>query len=463
MRNGTVDRRAVAGIAAAGYATLLTLLSASPLVKLYGETLGFGSVSSLSAALLQVSVCGFIGLLMPMRCRRPSDLILWAIFLLTIVPTVVVLPRVSTSEQGAVLLAAVFTVLALLVLLAFRAVPLPHLARNATGLSEKSFGILIVALTLLLMAVVVGTFGVGGGFVSLDSIYEVRLAFGEENVGVQGPTLYAMPWLGSVMIPLLVGLGVMKRRVSWLLLAIAATALLYSLTATKTALFLPLITLSIALVLRSRPKSLTFSRAVAAFSGLVVLLTVLNLAPGNQLFGATVLRTLYIPVAVSKSYYEFFSSNPQVQLGGGLLSPIFDYPYELPIPKLIAWYEGYGAATNANGNWLADAFANFGYSGMIAFAVIAGIIFRLLDRAAMGKKLDVAIFAVLGPAVALSNGALTTVTLTSGLALSVLLVLAAPRASSQESEDALHPQHGAISDPSGEAKLEVSVHDRPRS
>jgi hypothetical protein len=87
----------------------------------------------------------------------------------------------------------------------------------------------------------------------------------------------------------------------------------------------------------------------------------------------------------------------------------------------------HSASNDANANIWADAYANFGYAGILCFTLLLAILLWLYDSmAASSRDVQVAALAIGLPAFALANGGLLTSLLTNGVGLAMLLIYLMP-------------------------------------
>jgi hypothetical protein len=125
-------------------------------------------------------------------------------------------------------------------------------------------------------------------------------------------------------------------------------------------------------------------------------------------------------------FYDYFSTHAQYHLSHSFLSWIFSSPYSVDAPLLIgAVYFHQG--TDANTSFWADAFANFGFAGIVIFTVVCGLVLLGIDAVGRGRDARIAgpMLAIAG--LSLGSTGLFTTLLTQGLALGgVLLVLMPP-------------------------------------
>jgi hypothetical protein len=157
---------------------------------------------------------------------------------------------------------------------------------------------------------------------------------------------------------------------------------------------------------------------------------------GSTLAGGLVLalarRVFATPGQVGWYYFEYFSEHPLYQLRHSFLGWLGSNPYGVPPPEAIGSVYFPGTGTNANANFWADAFANFGVPGIVGFTLVLGLVLWVADGLGRGRDLR-----VVGPLLAIaglnvSEGALFTTILTQGLALTLLLVALMPPSSTQD-------------------------------
>ncbi len=80
----------------------------------------------------------------------------------------------------------------------------------------------------------------------------------------------------------------------------------------------------------------------------------------------------------------------------------------------------------SNANLWADAYANFGYIGIIVFSLLLAFVLWLYDSMAFGCDKRLAALVIGLPAFALANTGLLTTLLTNGIGLVMLLVYLMP-------------------------------------
>jgi hypothetical protein len=389
-------------------------------------------------AKLYMAIIGLISVLpatwMPTTLTRPSQISYWILYLLTYIP----ICWVPYYASGVGLLR--LFILHVLLLGAFAVVGamyhLPRLTIPRPQLTWAQYGVFVGAVFGVLFVYVMSIFGFKIRLLSFYEIYSVRDEFKQalESAALAG---YAVPWLGNVMHPLLVSLGITKNRLSLLGLGVFGQLYIYSLTGMKTMLLS--VVMFVAIYVAVRKEGRQFG-ALMAWGGVSILVAAIiaDVTTGITFIPyIAVGRLIITPGMLTGYYYEFFYHNEKVTMSDGLLSSIANYPYELPPDQIIgAIYRG-NPAVNANANIWADAFANFGLVGVCVIAVLLGALFWVFDSLARGRNWKVAVLILGIPSIFLSNTALETSILTHGIGLVLLLLYLMPAESGGAAKQAV--------------------------
>lgn len=374
---------------------------------------------------------------LPLSARRPSTVLLWFLYLPGYVPVTVV-PLFTTGDLSRVLpfniaLAASIATLALIVRL-----PPPRIA--APRLSMAAFTRALVVMGVLSIAYIAAAFGVRPP-PSLGDVYGTRAAFFTALGGAPAAG-YLVPAAGNAINPMLMTLGIARRRAGLVALGLAGQILIYSVTGFKSVLFslalVPLVYLAVSAGRRS------FGLAVATAAPVILVLAVAgNTWAGDWSLGLA-RRVFATPGQISGYYFDYFASHPTYGLSHSFLRWFVSSPYDVDPPILIGSVYFPGAGSHSNAGLWADAFANFGFAGIVAFTLVAGAVLWFADGLGRGRDARVAapLLAIAG--LTLSDSALFTTILTNGLGLSCALIALMPRADGElDTDDAVAPPAGA--------------------
>jgi hypothetical protein len=364
---------------------------------------------------------------LPVVVSRPSQVTLWVLYVLAYVPSILVPYYVlGTGFEGVLPLtfaiALSFGLLSLMVGIRFGAVYAP--ARPM-----RSFENFVVGLAIFLGAYTILAFGVNLNLPALANVYNVRTAFNQAVVDTNVPfAAYAVDWSLYVANPLVMLLGLRSKRFGIFAMGLAIELLVYGTTGYKSALFSVVLVVPL-LVLLSRPLRPAFGLSLPTASVVLVLGSAIWDQANDSIVATSlfVRRVITLPGQLVADYYDFFSQHRTFGLSDSILSFLGPAPFDLPPPKLIGAVYFNDPTENANANLWADAFANFGFAGILSFTIVLGLVLLVLDSAASGRDLRITGALAGLMAIVLSNSALLTTILTHGLGLAILLIFLMPQ------------------------------------
>ncbi len=420
----------------AAYVAAFVLVYKWVIVPVWGYE-GFHFKATLARAAAALALTALPPLWMPIKLTRPSQVVYWVLYLLVLVPGCLVPIYSLDSQSPSPLFLAMYLVGAFaLTGLVYR---LPLLPLRRMHLESYELTVILALLSIVCYSLMFATFGFRFHFVSLEDIYSVRAQYKNTLDQAPGIVAYAIVWQAWVINPFVMAIGLTSRRPSWVLAGAAGQYAIYSIAGFRSMLFSAAFLLYIFWLTRStKAFGARFAATwTAVFAG----------AGALQLFGYGLVpvslvgdRLTAIPGLLTGYYYEFFSSHPKAHLGHSIFSSFVTYPYALEPPYLIG--NTYFHGMDANANIWADAYANFGYSGIICFTLLFAIVLLLYDSAAAGRDMRLAVLVIVLPALALANGGLLTTLLSNGMGLAILLVYLAPPMSHEKLENRLTAQGG---------------------
>lgn len=146
---------------------------------------------------------------------------------------------------------------------------------------------------------------------------------------------------------------------------------------------------------------------------------------GFKINNVFAMRMLFEPARIEYGYFYFFESIEKLFFSEGLIGKAFDikYPYDKPIGFIITnFLNGIDAVSNANTGILADSYAELGILGIFLIAIIAGMMFALIEKIAY----DLPDYVILGmlayPVVMLNDNPLLTNLLTNGWIIDIFMI-----------------------------------------
>lgn len=358
---------------------------------------------------------------LPLQIARPSQLATWLLFLITVGPMATLFLRMDTLGPNTGLLYALVTTSSFFAipLIADRSFGRLHLRRSNSN--PRPFWLVITLISTLVVAWNVFSNGLNFriDLLSLDSqlIYETRelqsVSLRQNPIG--RVLAYATSSQSNVINPLLIATGIELRKRYMTLVGVAIQFYLFSLGGSKSILFLTLVVAAVSYFLRRTDRG--NPRLVGGFVALLA--STLLFQPGSVFADLLARRTLTTPGVIGNFYFDFFRGLDPLLLSHSVLSWLLEYPLEEnPAPTIGRIYTGGG---HANGNFMADGFANFGLLGPAILAVAVGVYLALYDRLAGAKGTHALTTIIVGPAISLTNGGFFTALLSHGLLVALVV------------------------------------------
>jgi oligosaccharide repeat unit polymerase len=297
---------------------------------------------------------------------------------------------------------------------------LPPLRLPSAALAEWKFILLLLVVSAFTCTVLLLYYGLPSNLFDFAAIYRSRLDFKDKAAAAPVVLNYLYFWQGIVINPVLIILGILRRRVWLLLLGIALQYLLFCIT-----------------TLRSLVLSVAFSLFIVSFmkgswryKGVLFAAFILVVAvAGGAMMGGDgvgsiasrifVQRWLTIQGQLSGAYVDFFAVRDKIHLGSSVFSDLVNYDYGQLTPGEVIGDQyvsmGRGPIPNATANFWADAFAQFGLTGVLGATVAAIFLLWLTDSALKDSPRGVAIMLFSTCALSLTEQGVQTGVLTGGL------------------------------------------------
>jgi hypothetical protein len=287
----------------------------------------------------------------------PSRIVIFIYFTLVIVP-LLSLYGLQNAPSSFIYIAVASFVVLMGVTRWFPRIRLPRL-----GIESLFIALMVViAVTLYVYGQLISTGGLGRLSFNLDDVYTVRSQYGSE---VRAPLMgYLVPWQGYVLNVALFVYALYKRSYGLMFLSLGAQFLLFGMTNFKAFLFAPVLVLGF-LMFSNRTR--LFVLFLAGISFVVSMTYLLFLVTGEHMPPSLFIRRLlFVPANNHLLYYGFFSQsqNPHVLLSNSMLSSFVENPYRMSAVKVIA-HAYWGRDFSPNVGYLGDAYAQFGFVGMM--------------------------------------------------------------------------------------------------
>jgi len=360
-----------------------------------------------------------IFILMPKSSKKLSDIIIWLLVLISYVP---MLTLFAFRDESRIYMYAItsFWILVFL-LLHMPRLSLPSLKKTQAKLICY---FLFITLTTTIIFLIYKYIGFSFNF-NLAKVYEIRSQYVSTNIPLAG---YIFTWLALVVNPMFFVMFLGKKKWFYVAIIIFTQLLLFSVTGNRIYLFtLPFIYILIRII--TSRHSLAYM-SLGLFS--VIVFGILSYFVFGDLWITSLFasRTLMDPALLSFLYYDFFSNNDYTYLSSNRIFRSFiDYPYHLDPPHLIGEVYYDNPKANANNGIFSDAYMNFGFLGLILWAILLVFFLKIADSFSKGKDIKVGIGALGISAIVFTNVPLLTSLFTNGMLLGLILVYLLPKTS----------------------------------
>lgn len=357
-----------------------------------------------------------IFLLMPKSSKKLSNIMVWLLILLSYIPMLTIF---AFKDETRIFMYAVTAFWVLVFFLLHMPMPSVSLAPlKQSGIIRYS---IFVCLGVIIFLLIYKYLGPRFSF-DLTKVYDIRREYVAAEIPLAG---YLFSWMAKVVNPVFFALFIRRRKWFPVALIVVLQMLLFSVTGHKVYLFaLPFVLALMWIVTRRNPLTYMAVGLVA-----VVLLGMLSywLIDDLRISSLFARRTLLLPAQLSFLYYDFFSQNELVFFSTSRLGFLLDYPYHLAPGYLIGEVYFDRPIMNAVTGVAGDAYMNFGFIGLALWGILLAIVLKLVDTCSRKVDLRVGVAAIAIPVISLTNSALTTVFLTHGLFLALILLYLLPK------------------------------------
>jgi hypothetical protein len=295
----------------------------------------------------------------------------------------------------------------------------------------------LIGLWLVMNIYVVAVFGTSLRLAGLTDVYEQR--FLADSVVGGGLVYYAILNLAGGLNPLLLALGLRRRSLVLIGLAVSSQLLMYSTSALKSiiASTVLMVVLHFALGRKEGPRTNLLLAGVLGVMIVGLLLLPFYNGYGTALDTAMTLvfnRTIMTPGVIYGVYVDFFSVYPTTHFSHiSVVRAFVNYPYGmLQMGQVIGQYLSNSVGLeviNANANYLAtDGIGSYWLPGIAIVGFISGAVFWMINRLLARTDASLSCVTLLPGLMYLSNVSLFTWALTYGGAMAIILLWLLPRA-----------------------------------
>lgn len=242
----------------------------------------------------------------------------------------------------------------------------------------------------------------------------------EEKINI-GLIRYANSWTFEVFGTTLIMLSLWRKKFFLTALIMMLHVFWFGITQHKSVMFTPLLPIFVWMIFR-KTSSLNW---VPLLLVLVIASSTIISLSFNSMFPATLFprRSLFVPARNTFDYYEFFSNNPKVWWSNTSFNMGFiDNPYDINPANLIG--EMRGVTSHRNNSFLSTGYMHAGITGIVLYAVLVGLLFRITDSLAFkGLPVWVILAVLFAPYISLIlSSDLPTALLTHGIGIGLIIL-----------------------------------------
>jgi len=367
-------------------------------------------------------------LFVPVELKRASDLLLIIIYGTVYVPATALFPNVTVNDTGEALL--------LTGLCLFGLYLTTRLARFEPGGGGAGFGMADNRYDLMLFCAAGAVIASYLAFVpiqvvefDLTRVYEYRAAFGDQMSKLSPIMLYVFVNAALALSPMMIVRGLTRKNYLMVGLAFALAFYTFAVTSYRSLLFVAGFVAALTYLIRLKipPAVSIFGFFVAVAAGTVALDALTHAAIPTNTFSIHY-RLFGNSATITSAYLDLFSSHPKFYYSQSFLRFLIRPPTDIPYPLLVGHEISTVENVWANGNMVADAFANLGYAGVLLTFVVLGLFLAAFNFVSQAKDKTIAALTLAAPGFYLSNGGLQSAVLSGGLGVTVLLILLYPTA-----------------------------------
>ncbi|PDZ42949.1 oligosaccharide repeat unit polymerase [Bacillus wiedmannii] len=352
--------------------------------------------------------------------QRPSHAVHWLLYFIIYIPIMFIPIYTSYTNNINYIFNQMMIAVAYFLLICFSKIP--YVSIPKLRFTKFQFWVSIAIVSICFYIYIISVFGFHFD-ISFDDVYDRRFLYREET---NRYVAYALNWQSKVLNTLLIAIGLIRGKKLPIFIGFLGQLILFSITGQKSIFFSIIMIIGVFLAYGKNGKGFGL-KITYGFTGLIAFTfifdKIINDVTMTSLF---VRRFIATPGLITGYYFDFFSTNPKALLGYGLFKSFVDYTYQFEPPFLIGGIYFGKFQMSANVNYLGDAYANFGYLGMIIFTIILGFVLWIIDSLSFKNDQLLAVLLISMTSWSLTDTALLTSLLTHGILLAILTLYLYP-------------------------------------
>lgn len=374
---------------------------------------------SLEKTIISYTICAFIFLVINWDDNEIYNNVLQSMYAIIIIPLLSFYGLSNKQTSFAIACSIGF----LITILLANSSANKHTTLSLGQLSRiKHMDVIAIGMLVLTVLYMLRLYGLHLDVIDIlgPSVYDLRRA--QSSIHASGLMGYLIVWSYKIICPLFLALSLSQKKKFLTVFFASLQILMYLASPHKEILF------SIVLIIGAyyATKKRVFSYGlIGGITGLLILdsLTIKN-GVGNVI-SATLRRLLFYPAAIKYEHFTYFSGHNKLFFSEGILGRLLGIKYEygsMSTGQVIAAYF-HGTVSNSNTGYLAYAYDDLGFLGIILASILVAILIIVLQRI-VSERNKVFIFSVaIYPFIELNDLSLLTMVLTGGLAVLILVAI----------------------------------------
>lgn len=278
--------------------------------------------------------------------------------------------------------------------------------------------VMLMVVTIVSYSYLFMTQRINFSVVDFRNVYEVR-----EELEIGGGIIpYLLSWQYRIFNPLLLMNFAIKKKHKYFIFIVLLQIIFYLFLPFKEIFFSLFVVLFAYMIYKlNKNFSYIYSR-ILSFLWVFSVLIFVGLRMIMPL--SIMVRTFFEPAKIKFQHFVFFSQHEKLFFSEGLIGKIIGihYPYDVPSGFVVYRYFNGTASSNSNTGYIASAYSNAGFIGMIIMTLIFIFILLLIDSLIKGIDPKIGFAVLIYPMVILNDGDLLTSLLTGGLAILILIL-----------------------------------------
>ena len=277
---------------------------------------------------------------------------------------------------------------------------------------------ILPAILIFTVAIMLGFNGLSLQAIDFSQIYGIRKS-------IQYPAAffsYLWTWCYRIINPFFIVIMYLKKRKSAAAFFIFLQLVMYFITPHKEILFAPILVVGCIFLI----KRFNFFNSVLLILASAIALFTFTYYLTGQIMPVAIIpnRLLVLPAQGKFEHFEYFSQFTKLYFSEGLIGKILNIPYpygNLSSGNVIALYFQ-GVHSNSNTGYLAYAYDNLGFWGMLLSSFLFVIVMKYFDSVSDRINKNVIFALSIYPFAMLNDGDILTALLTGGVILLMLML-----------------------------------------